>query len=116
MKRFSIISRATAWLLLGAVGLVTVSPLMWRPETRAPVDVERFLGFALIGAAFGFAYPRHRLLVAGLTIGAAGAFEGLQHLVADRDPALADFLVKAAGSATGAFSVAWIEGARRKAP
>jgi hypothetical protein len=67
--------RWAAWLLVVAVAFSTVSPIQLRPVSGAPADVERFIAFAVIGAAFCLGYPKRRLMIVLLAIGLAGLLE-----------------------------------------
>ena len=40
---------------------VTLSPIGWRPVTPAPVNLERFAAYAVLGGVFCLGYPKHRL-------------------------------------------------------
>jgi hypothetical protein len=62
------ISRATAWIILAAIVLLTMVPPGLRPITLAPHNVEHAAVFLLDGLAFAFAYRGHALL-----LGCAGA-------------------------------------------
>ncbi|KAA2242376.1 hypothetical protein F0L46_03390 [Salinarimonas soli] len=90
-----------AWLLFGLVLLSTLSPIELRPETGLSPNRERFLAFAMLGGAFWLAYPRHRLLVVVLLLGATVSLELLQHLAPGRHGVIKDAVVKAAGGMLG---------------
>ena len=96
-----------AWLLLAATAFVTLAPASWRPETAMPAQVERFITFALIGAAFSIAYPRRPWLVALMVLGAAVAFEAMQLLVETRHAGLRDVIAKLAGGGFGLLA-GWV--------
>ncbi len=53
--------RWAAWLLVLAIAVFTLPPIELRPVTTAPADLEWFVAFPEIGAAFCFGYPQHRL-------------------------------------------------------
>lgn len=89
-----------AWVALLAIAAATLSPLGLRPH-MAPVAVERFGAFAVIGLLFGLAYSRHPWRVAVLISGVALGLELMQHLTPDRHGHLADALVKLAGGIVG---------------
>ena len=101
------LGRLAAWLLLAAVAFVTLAPIGWRPETGLSANIERFAAFALIGLAFGLAYPRRLWLVALTVLGAAMSFEVMQFLVQSRHPGLRDVVAKLAGGASGIL-VGWV--------
>jgi len=88
-------------MLLALVVIVTLVPVEYRPVTMLPLKVERSLAFALLGAAFSFAYPRHFVLVVALLCIAAFAIEMLQFLIPSRDPRLIDAVVKCVGAVMG---------------
>ena len=95
--------RWAAWLLLAVVVFVTLSPIGWRPVTPAPVNLERFAAYAVLGGVFCLAYPKHRLPALLLLFALAGVLEALQHLVPTRHGRIADAVVKASGAAAGVF-------------
>jgi hypothetical protein len=47
-----------AWVTFGLICFVTLSPIGLRPQTGDP-RLERFIAYALLGALFMAAYPRH---------------------------------------------------------
>lgn len=94
-------ARILGWLLLAALFIVTVCPIEGRPVSHAPVSLERFGGFALLGFLFAVGYPQYRWLALVLTVAAAGTLEVLQMIQPTRHGRLADFLVKAAGCGVG---------------
>jgi|UPI000562D2EE VanZ family protein len=100
--------RWVAWLLLFASAVFTLSPIEFRPVTEAPVSLERFAAFAVIGAAFCFGYPKYRLHVLLLLIGIVGFLEVVQNYVPGRHGRLPDGLVKASGALLGAAFAAFI--------
>ena len=95
-------SRFLGWLMLAALVVVTVCPIGLRPVSGAPVSLERFGAFALLGFLFALGYPHRRWQVAALTVAAAGSLEALQMLEPTRHGRVADFLVKMAGCGFGA--------------
>jgi len=107
--RSQVLSRVAAWLLLGAIGVFTLSPIEMRPVTEAPVSLERLGAFALIGAAFCHAYPKHRHVILILIIGLAGCLEIAQNYVPGRHGRFSDGLVKALGAFLGAAFTALVE-------
>jgi VanZ family protein len=100
--KLEICARWIAWLIVCAVAVFTLSPIDYRPVTAAPVGLERFAAFAVIGAAFCLGYPEHRLRVLVLLIGIAGFLELAQNLVPGRHGRLPDGLVKISGALLGA--------------
>jgi VanZ family protein len=94
--------RWLAWLLVLAITVFTLAPIELRPTTAAPVSLERFAAFAIIGAAFCFGYPKHRLSIVMLLIGIVGLLEASQNLVPGRHGRLPDGLIKASGALLGA--------------
>ena len=97
-------SRLLGWLILTALVAVTLCPIGFRPVSHAPVSVERFGAFALMGFLFALGYPRWRLQVIVLTVAAAGLLEILQTIQPTRHGRMPDFLLKAAGCAFGALA------------
>jgi hypothetical protein len=97
--------RWVAWLLVLAVAVFTLAPVEFRPVTGAPVSLERFAAFAVIGAAFCLGYPKHRLPILVLLLGLVGFLEVAQNQVLGRHGRLPDGLVKASGALLGAACV-----------
>lgn len=93
--------RLLAWGCLLAIAIVTLGAIELRPATAMGGHVERFGAFALVGALFAAAYPRHLLLVAVLVLGTAVALEAMQLLAPGRGARLGDGLTKLAGAAAG---------------
>jgi len=94
------ISAIAGWLTLAVIVYATLSPIEARPVLAFP-QFERFAAFALLGLAFGFAYPSRRLLVVAIVVGSAVTLEALQLLTPDRHGRIFDALVKAAGGLCG---------------
>lgn len=90
-----------AWLLLAAVAFVTLAPIGLRPNSGFSPNVERFVTFGALGFVFALAYPRHLLVIIGVVLGAAIAFEVLQLLVATRHGTLRDLGIKLIGGGLG---------------
>jgi VanZ family protein len=97
IQRVSIIA---GWLALAFIVVVTLSPIDARPVLARP-QFEHFAAFALLGLAFGLAYPARLPLVAALVVGSAFGLEVLQLLTPDRHGRVLDALVKATGGICG---------------
>ncbi len=104
--------RCAAWLLLGAVAFVTLSPIELRPVTAATPDLERIAAFAAVGGAFCLGYPKLRFRVLFLVIVAVALLEAMQNLVPGRHGQLQDGAMKASGALCGAALALLID--RRK--
>ena len=102
----SIIARALAWLLLASITFATLAPIDLRPVSGASVSLERFLAFAILGAAFACAYPQRRLCVAFALIALVGLLEAGQLLTPTRHAHLTDLVVKGVGAIIGLALVA----------
>jgi VanZ family protein len=94
------ISTALGWLTLGFIVFATLSPLADRPSVAGP-HLEHFAAFAVMGLAFGLAYPNRILFVVALVVGMALGLEALQLLTPDRHARAADAFVKALGGISG---------------
>jgi hypothetical protein len=94
--------RWVAWLLVLAIAVFTLAPIELRPVTGAPVSLERFAAFAVIGAALCWGYPKQRLHILVLLVGIVGFLEVAQNYVPGRHGRLPDGLVKASGALLGA--------------
>ena len=103
-----------AWTSLAAIAYATVTrvgfvyslyfklyPILFRPEMRAYAHFEHVIAFAVFGALFCFAYPRHVALVSCLVLGSAVVLEMLQTLTPDRHGTVIDAAEKIAGGVIG---------------
>ena len=89
-----------AWAGLGLICFVTLSPIGFRPETGHP-RLERFVAYAVLGALFTAAYPRHFVKLAIFLAFAAAGLEALQHLTPDRHGHVSDATEKIVGAWAG---------------
>src|SRR5918997_3760364 len=96
--------KALPWILTATLAVATLGPHYLRPDLGLPLDAERFLGFAIVGAVFSPAYPRHRLRTAAAIMAAAALLEGMQQFLPGRHAHFSDFLVKAEGAGFGSRS------------
>jgi len=94
------VSTIAGWLALGFIVFVTLSPIGARPVLARP-QFEHFAAFALLGLAFGLAYPARLPLVAAIVLGSAVGLETLQLLTPDRHGRVLDAFVKAIGGICG---------------
>ena len=94
------VSAIAGWLALAFIVYATLSPIDNRPVVAGPHH-EHFAAFALVGLAFGLAYPKRVFLVTALILISAFGLEALQLLTPDRHVRLFDALVKAAGGVCG---------------
>jgi VanZ family protein len=105
----TIILRLFAWLLAAAVTFATLGPASWRPHADITHDGEHALAFFLLGLAFALAYPRQRILAAGISVMLIGVLELMQLLVPGRHARLEDFIVDALTALVG-FAIAGVIG------
>ena len=89
-----------AWTAFGVICFVTLSPMALRPQTGEP-RLERFVAYAVLGALFMAAYPRHFIRLAVFLALAALGLEALQHLTPDRHGRMADATQKVLGAWAG---------------
>ena len=94
------VSVAAGWLALAFIVYATLSPIDARPVVARP-HFEHFAAFAVLGLAFGLAYPNRLLLVVAIVFGSAFGLEALQLLTPDRHGRVLDALVKASGGICG---------------
>ncbi|MGZ5871808.1 MAG: VanZ family protein [Bradyrhizobium sp.] len=94
------ISLVAGWLALAFIVFATLAPIGARPVVASP-HLEHFAAFALMGLAFGLAYPNRILFVVAIVVGAAVGLEALQLLTPDRHGRAADALLKALGGISG---------------
>ena len=93
--------RLSAWMLAAAVSFATLGPPQFRPHSNLGQDGEHTLAFVLVGLAFGLAYPRQRMLTAGLSVVLIGLIEILQFWAPGRHARLEDFIVDVAAACIG---------------
>jgi hypothetical protein len=96
-----LIARIVAWLAAAAVVALTFVPPRFRLVTGAPHDVEHLLAFVLVGAAFGWAYPRRLMPIAVFGVAALTLMELLQTAVPGRHGRLIDLVVNAISFCAG---------------
>lgn len=95
-------ARILGWLALGAVAIVTVCPIEYRPDPASiPAPLQRMGVFALLGALFAVCYPRHLRLVWAFIVVAAAGLEAAQMLDSSRHGRVEDFVEKALGGTLG---------------
>jgi VanZ family protein len=103
-------SRILAWLLATAVTFATLGPAQLRPHAAELGQAgEHTLAFILVGLAFAVAYPRHRVVAAGVSVIAIGILELLQLVTPGRHARLSDFVVDALAALAG-FAIASVIG------
>ncbi len=95
------IARVAAWLLVVAIVVMTLGPPTVRPVSGYNRSLEHVAAFALLGLAFGLAYPSRRLLLALIAIVAAALMETGQLIVPGRHAYFNDFVINAAGACAG---------------
>lgn len=94
------VSLAAGCLPLAFIVYATLSPIDARPVVTRP-HFEHFAAFAVIGLAFGLAYPNRLLLVVTIVFASAFGLEALQLLTPDRHGRILDAVVKASGGICG---------------
>jgi VanZ family protein len=110
----NLILRIIAWLLTAAVTFATLGPARLRPHSELGQDGEHALAFLLVGLAFGLAYPRRRLLTAGIAVILIGALELLQLWMPGRHARLEDFVVDALAACAGIAVAAMLDWATQR--
>jgi hypothetical protein len=87
------VSRATAWIVLAAIVLLTMVPSNLRPITPAPHSVEHAAVFLLGGLAFAFGYRRRELLLSIAALPLCAGLEIAQLFIPGRHARISDFAV-----------------------
>jgi VanZ family protein len=98
-----IIARASGFLGVLAIIVLSLVPGSYRPHTGLPNEAEHFIAYCLtaLALAFGFRPVVFRVVLAsGLTL-LAGTMEVLQHFVPGRHPAIADAIASSLGGLLG---------------
>jgi glycopeptide antibiotics resistance protein len=90
-----------AWTLLVFIAYATISSLHARPTLSTSPDFERLAAFAVLGALFCLAYPRHIVLVCLIVLGSAVLLEFAQLLTSDRHGRIQDAIIKTTGGVLG---------------
>ena len=90
-----------AWVALGFIVFVTLSPNGLRPVFTHDPIYERVAAYLILGVLFSLAYPRRIWMVVSIVVGTAVVLEGLQQLTPDRHGQLADLFEKASGGLLG---------------
>ena len=95
-----------AYATLTKVGFVyaiyfKLAPFLRQPAMQTYAHFEHVIAFALLGALFTFAYPKHIWLVCSIVLGSAVLLEIAQTLTPDRHGTLIDALEKICGGVVG---------------
>jgi len=108
------IARIVAWLLIVAIVVVTLGPPTVRPVSGFNRSLEHVAAFALLGLAFGLAYPNRRMLLALTGVAVAALLETLQLVVPGRHAYFSDFVINATGACAGLVVAALLDGLWRR--
>jgi VanZ family protein len=110
------IARIAAWVLVLAIVVLTLGPPTVRPVTGFNRDLEHLTAFALLGLAFGLAYPDSRMMLALIGIAIAALLEALQQVAPGRHAYFSDFLINAVGSCAGLAMAILLDWFRYRTP
>jgi VanZ family protein len=110
----TLIFRIVAWLLTAAVVFATLGPARLRPHSSLGQDAEHALAFALVGVAFGLAYPRHRLRSSAAGVVLIGVLELMQLWIPGRHARWEDFAVDALAACAGMVAAVALDWAMRR--
>jgi VanZ family protein len=108
------IARVAAWLLIVGIVVLTLGPPRLRPVTGFDRSLEHIGAFALLGLAFGLAYPNRRMLLALIGVVIAALMETLQQVAPGRHAYFSDFVLNTVGSWTGLVGSVLIDWLRRR--
>lgn len=95
------IARIAAWLLIVAIVVMTLGPPTVRPVSGFNRSLEHVAAFALLGLAFGLAYPSRRVLLSLIGAAVVALMEILQQIVPGRHAYFRDFIINAGGGCAG---------------
>jgi VanZ family protein len=102
VRMFQKLLTLAAWALLAFIAYATISPIQDRPTLlTSSVSLEHFAAFAVLGALFCLAYPRHVALVCLIVLGSALLLEIMQLLTPDRHGRIQDAIEKVTGGVAG---------------
>ncbi len=90
-----------AWAILVLIAFATILPIQYRPTLPISSSLEHLAAFAVLGALFYLAYPRHIAFVCLIVLGSAVVLELVQQLTPDRHGRIPDAIEKIAGGAAG---------------
>jgi hypothetical protein len=94
--------RLCAWLLLGAIVVLSLVTPSMRPVTAAPHGLEHAAIFAITGFAAALGYPGRPAPTMAALVVFSGAVEIAQLFAPGRHARLIDFVVDAAAACIGA--------------
>jgi VanZ family protein len=97
------VGRATAWLALAAIIVLSLVPPGVRPSTFMPHKIEHAGIFLLDGIAFGITYCGYQWLASVTAVIFCAGIEFAQLAVPGRHARLSDFLVDALAICVGIF-------------
>src|ERR1700722_4240139 len=97
VRMFHKLIAVAAWTVLAFIAYATISPIQDRPTLPASSSFEHLAAFAVLGALFCLAYPRHMALVCLIVLGGAVLLEFAQLLTPDRHGRIQDAIEKVAG-------------------
>jgi VanZ family protein len=97
------VGRATAWLALVAIIVLSLVPPGDRPSTFMPHKIEHAGIFLLDGVAFGIAYCGCQWLTSIMAVMFCASIELAQLAVPGRHARLSDFFVDAIAISVGIF-------------
>jgi VanZ family protein len=103
------IARIAAWLLVVAIVVMTLGPPTVRPVSGYNRSLEHIAAFAMLGLAFGLAYPSRRLSLALTGIVVAALMETAQLVVPGRHAYFNDFVINAGGACAGLVLAVWFD-------
>ena len=89
------VGRATGWLILVAIIVLSLVPPGDRPSTFVPHKMEHAGIFLFDGVAFGIAYCNHQWLASVIAVIFCAGLEFAQMAVPGRHARLSDFIVDA---------------------
>jgi hypothetical protein len=91
----------TACALIALIALLTLGPVSWRPQLVG-ANVDRFIGFLVLGSFLGLAQPKRFFVVCMVIILGAVFLEYSQSFMRGRHGVLHDFEFKVIGGLLGA--------------
>jgi VanZ family protein len=99
------LARATAWIMLAVIVVLSLVPPLVRPTTRIPHYLEHAAAFSLTGMAFGVAYLGYQRWLLNMgAVAFCAAIELAQLMVPGRHARVKDFVVDAVAASIGIFA------------
>jgi VanZ family protein len=115
------LARASAWLLLAIIAVLSLVPPTARPTVGAagwavPHALEHAGIFLLDGLAFGVAYPGHERWLGIGVVAFSGSIELAQLMVPGRHARVSDFIIDVLAASIGMYAGLFLTRMKKNSP